>query len=92
MRRFKFLLLNEHAVISSNQVPWWQRYQPVSYSLENSRSGTIAELEDMITRCNAVGVDIYADAVINHMTAGDNTGSNGSVVSKIIIQKSHMVL
>lgn len=76
---------NEHAVINnnSNQVfPWWQRYQPVSYSLENSRSGTIAELEDMITRCNAVGVDIYADAVINHMIGGgEATGSNGSRVT-----------
>ena len=73
---------NEHAVISDKGFPWWQRYQQVSYSLENSRSGTLADLEDMISRCKAVGVDIYADAVINHMTAGDNIGSNGSVVSK----------
>ncbi|MDJ0726681.1 MAG: alpha-amylase family protein [Prochloraceae cyanobacterium] len=74
---------NEHALISDRGFPWWQRYQPVSYSLENSRSGTIDELEDMISRCQAVGVDIYADAVINHMIGGDSAiGSNGSNVTK----------
>ncbi|GEM_PF-190541 len=59
---------------------WAQRYQPVSYSL-NSRSGTEAEFIDMVQRCNAVGVGIYVDAVINHMTgtgAGCRTGSGGS--------------
>jgi alpha-amylase len=45
---------------------WWTRYQPVSYRIE-SRSGTREEFADMITRCKAAGVDIYADAVINHM-------------------------
>ena len=27
----------------------------------------------MVSRCNAVGVRIYVDAVINHMAAGGNT-------------------
>jgi alpha-amylase len=45
---------------------WWTRYQPVSYKIE-SRSGTRKEFEDMVTRCRAAGVGIYADAVINHM-------------------------
>jgi alpha-amylase len=58
----------EHRVIYSNgERPWWERYQPVSYKLV-SRSGTREELADMIKRCNAVGVEIYADAVINHMS------------------------
>lgn len=61
----------EHPVIKP--YPWWQRYQPVSYKLE-SRSGTRAELADMISRCNAVGVKVYADAVVNHM-AGTGTPS-----------------
>ncbi|HWK88599.1 MAG TPA: alpha-amylase family protein [Longimicrobium sp.] len=61
---------------------WWQRYQPVSYSIERSRSGTRAELIDMVARCRAAGVDIYVDAVINHMTAGSGTGSNGTVYTK----------
>ncbi|MDZ7631076.1 MAG: alpha-amylase family protein [Gemmatimonadaceae bacterium] len=75
---------SEHAIIrnASNFFPWWQRYQTVSYKLDQSRSGTAAELTDMVTRCKAVGVDIYADVVINHMTAGSGTGSAGSVYTK----------
>lgn len=70
----------EHAVI--NGAPWWQRYQPVSYRIERSRSGTRAEFVDMVNRCGAVGVGIYVDAVINHMTAGAGTGSNGTTYTK----------
>lgn len=74
---------NEHAVIAgTTSYPWWQRYQPVSYRLDQSRSGTLTEFQDMLTRCNAAGVKIYADAVINHMTAGAGTGSDGSSYSK----------
>ncbi len=67
---------NEHAWVTSGDgapYPWWMRYQPVSYSLERSRSGTRAELADMVSRCAAVGVAIYADAVINHMAPGSGT-------------------
>ena len=46
---------------------WWTRYQPVSYRVE-SRSGTREEFADMAKRCKEAGVDIYADAIINHMT------------------------
>lgn len=49
---------------------WWTRYQPVSYAIEG-RSGTRAEFASMVARCKAVGVDIYVDAVINHMSAGN---------------------
>lgn len=49
---------------------WWTRYQPVSYAIEG-RSGTRAEFASMVARCKAVGVDIYVDAVINHMAAGN---------------------
>ena len=69
----------EHAVVANR--PWWQRYQPVSYALE-SRSGTRTEFAGMVTRCAAAGVDIYVDAVINHMTAGAGTGSDGTVYTK----------
>lgn len=74
----------EHLVIATGitRHPWWQRYQPVSYKLDNSRSGTVAQFSDMIARCRAVGVDIYVDAVINHMTAGSGTGSAGSTFTK----------
>lgn len=70
---------NEHNWIPSGDgspYPWWMRYQPVSYSLDRSRSGTRAELINMVQRCNAVGVAIYADAVINHMTAGAGSTSS----------------
>ena len=58
---------------------WWVRYQPVSYLLE-SRSGTRQEFIDMVNRCRAVGVNIYVDAVINHMSGQDRsgTGTGGS--------------
>lgn len=64
---------NEHAVITNR--PWYERYQPVSYKLDQSRSGTLAQFTDMVNRCKAVGVGIYVDAVINHMAA--DTGING---------------
>jgi alpha-amylase len=66
----------EHLVASGN--PWWERYQPVSYRLD-SRSGNRAEFANMVSRCNAAGVGIYADAVINHMAGVDSgTGIAGT--------------
>lgn len=70
----------EHIVLPPGH-PWWQRYQPVSYQLEG-RSGSTAEFADMVSRCAAAGVDIYVDAVLNHMTAGSGTGSAGTVYTK----------
>ncbi|HEX2092596.1 MAG TPA: alpha-amylase family protein [Longimicrobiaceae bacterium] len=70
----------EHLVLPA--APWWQRYQPVSYGIDRSRSGTRAEFVNMVNRCRAAGVDIYVDAVVNHMTAGSGTGSNGTVYTK----------
>ena len=70
---------NEHAWITSGDgapYPWWMRYQPVSYSLDRSRSGTRAQFIDMVNRCKTAGVGIYADAVINHMTGGSGTTSS----------------
>lgn len=84
-RQFKGVQISppsEHAVLAPNAFPWWQRYQTVSYRLNQSRSGTLAEFSDMINRCKAVGVEIYADAVINHMTAGSGTGSAGGAYTK----------
>jgi alpha-amylase len=50
--------------------PWWERYQPVSYRLE-TRSGDRAAFADMVSRCDAAGVEIYVDAVLNHMADAD---------------------
>lgn len=73
----------EHRVIEGMNYPWWQRYQAVSYLIQ-SRSGTRAEFEEMTARCAAVGVDIYVDAVINHMSGLNpdecDTGSAGTPI------------
>lgn len=59
--------------------PWFERYQPVSYKIA-TRSGGEAEFRDMVRRCNNVGVRIYVDCVINHMTGdiGKGHGTGGS--------------
>eukprot|EP00401_Gymnodinium_catenatum_P027877 CAMPEP_0117495684 /NCGR_PEP_ID=MMETSP0784-20121206/20262_1 /TAXON_ID=39447 /ORGANISM="" /LENGTH=453 /DNA_ID=CAMNT_0005290619 /DNA_START=180 /DNA_END=1541 /DNA_ORIENTATION=+ len=57
---------------------WWTRYQPVSYRLDGCRSGTADEFYEMVKRCNAVGVRVVVDAVINHMAAGSGVGTAGS--------------
>jgi len=44
-----------------------------------SRSGSEAEFREMVTTCNNLGVFIYIDGVINHMTGGGSgIGSDGS--------------
>jgi alpha-amylase len=61
---------------------WWTRYQPVSYQLEG-RGGTRIQFEDMVRRCRTAGVDIYADAIINHMSGvGEGMGVAGSVYGR----------
>jgi alpha-amylase len=72
----------EHSIVPTHD--WSERYQPVSYSIARSRSGTGAEFADMVNRCQAVGVDIIVDAVINHMTnfPSPGVGSNGTTYSK----------
>ncbi|MEO1211185.1 MAG: alpha-amylase family protein [Cyanobacteria bacterium J06638_20] len=72
----------EHVVLPEAGFPWWQRYQPVSYQLE-SRSGDRAQLQKMIRRCHDAGVEVYADAVINHMAGVERgVGSAGSPFTK----------
>ncbi len=70
----------EHTVVNGR--PWWEHYQAVSYDLGQTTFGTRAEFEDMVRRCRAAGVDVYVDAVINHMTAGSGTGSAGTAYTK----------
>ncbi|MEP7344704.1 MAG: alpha-amylase family protein [Gemmatimonadaceae bacterium] len=72
----------EHSIVPSHD--WSERYQPVSYSVERSRSGTGPEFRAMVSRCHTVGVDIIVDAVINHMTnfPSPGVGSNGTAYTK----------
>jgi alpha-amylase len=55
-------------VANKKQNAWISRYQPTGYQIE-SRSGTREQFQSMVDRCKAVGVDIYSDMVINHMTS-----------------------
>lgn len=53
---------------------WWTAYQPVSHRIE-SRLGTREEFAAMVRACDAVGVEVIADAVVNHMTGQDTPGT-----------------
>lgn len=67
--------------IVSEGRPWWERYQPISYRLI-TRSGNELEFADMVRRCNDVGVRIYVDVLLNHMSGdwvGTARGTGGSV-------------
>jgi alpha-amylase len=55
--------------------PWYFMYQPVSYRLQG-RMGTRDDLRKMIHSCRSVGVRVYADAVVNHMTGGGNDANH----------------
>ncbi|KAI0560968.1 ATPase [Gracilaria domingensis] len=57
---------------SVDRPEWWSRYQPLSYAVEG-RSGTRSQFRSMVKRCAMVGVDIYVDAIINHMAALDRS-------------------
>ncbi|VDP22457.1 unnamed protein product, partial [Heligmosomoides polygyrus] len=69
---------NDHIILYQNDdVPWWVRYQPVSYNLV-SRSGDEDQFKDMVDRCNKVGVRIVVDVVMNHMVGvGQKFGVDG---------------
>jgi alpha-amylase len=72
----------EHSITPS--FDWSERYQPVSYTIAHSRSGDSTEFVNMVQRCKAAGVDIYVDAVINHMTnfPSPGVGSAGTAYTK----------
>ena len=40
------------------------------------RGGNRQQFIDMVDRCKAVGVNIFVDAVINHMSGLDSEGNN----------------
>uniref|UniRef100_A0A1L8DQX1 Alpha-amylase n=1 Tax=Nyssomyia neivai TaxID=330878 RepID=A0A1L8DQX1_9DIPT len=66
--------VNENVIIPNR--PWWERYQPISYVL-TTRSGNENDFLDMSRRCNAVGIRIYVDVLLNHMSA-DNDPAHGT--------------
>ncbi|UAC01903.1 alpha-amylase [Dactylosporangium vinaceum] len=54
--------------------PWWDIYQPAAYDL-NSRMGTRAQFQSMVSTCHAAGVKVYVDTVINHMTGANQSST-----------------
>ncbi|MBU7599392.1 alpha-amylase family protein [Streptomyces sp. P38-E01] len=66
---------------------WWTQYQPVSYDIAG-RLGDRAQFESMVDTCNGAGVKVVADAVINHMSAGEGTGTGGSEYTKYSYPKA----
>jgi alpha-amylase len=72
--------VSEYAVVTDPYRPWWERYQPVSYKNMNTRSGNEQQFANMVRRCNAVGVRVYVDVIMNHMTGSGRSGqgSGGS--------------
>jgi len=66
--------VNENIIVANR--PWWERYQPISYVL-TTRSGNEAQFRSMVTRCNNVGVRIYVDIILNHMS-GDSSNPVGT--------------
>ncbi|KDR18093.1 hypothetical protein L798_07788, partial [Zootermopsis nevadensis] len=79
--------VQENVIVSSPNRPWWERYQPISYKIV-TRSGDEAAFRSMVRRCNDVGVRIYVDIVINHMTGDHATavGVGGSTADTYNLQ------
>lgn len=68
---FDWILTNPpQESISGSQ--WWTHYQPISYRLD-STAGTREQFIKMVNACNAAGVKVITDAVINHMAGGRGT-------------------
>jgi len=63
----------EHIVLPGNGYPWWQDYQPISYTL-TTRRGNEEQYAAMISACHAAGVKVYADVVLNHMQGAGQSG------------------
>ncbi|MFD0212791.1 alpha-amylase family protein [Streptomyces hirsutus] len=60
---------------------WWTSYQPVSYKIAG-RLGDRTAFRNMVNTCHSAGVKVVVDAVINHMAAGNGTGTGGSAYTK----------
>ncbi|MFV2020750.1 carbohydrate-binding module family 20 domain-containing protein [Micromonospora sp. LOL_023] len=60
---------------------WWTAYQPVSYAIAG-RLGDRTAFKAMIDTCHGAGVKVIVDAVVNHMSAGQGTGSGGTAYTK----------
>ncbi|MCG9626871.1 alpha-amylase family protein [Vibrio mediterranei] len=51
----------------SNEVKWWQLYQPQDYRVIDNKLGNTEDFKAMMLELNDVGVWVYIDVVFNHM-------------------------
>ena len=66
---------------AQNGVNWYDIYQPVDYTSFVSKMGNATEFQAMINTCHAAGVRVYADIVVNHLSAATGTATNGASFS-----------
>ncbi len=66
---------------AQNGVNWYDIYQPVDYTGFVSKMGNATEFQAMINTCHAAGVRVYADIVVNHLSAATGTATNGASFS-----------
>lgn len=69
-----------HEPPDMKKMPWYERYQVYSYNI-TTRSGDAVDLQRMTTRCHQVGIKVYVEVVLNHMTTNFfnyKTGVGGS--------------
>ncbi len=62
---YKKVLISPAMKSSGNE--WWARYQPQDLRVIDSPLGNKQDLTSMIAALKSVGVDVYADVVLNHM-------------------------
>ncbi|MCW8333647.1 alpha-amylase family protein [Vibrio paucivorans] len=53
--------------MKSSGTQWWARYQPQDLRVIDSPLGNKQDLASMIAALSNVGIDVYADVVLNHM-------------------------
>lgn len=50
---------------------WWKAYQPISFKIGNVY-GSKEDLIRLCRKCEKIGLQIFADAIINHMASDNN--------------------
>jgi len=69
------------------QDQWWTSYQPVSYTLDG-KEGSRQQFADMVKTCNAAGVKVIVDTIVNHMSGTGSVGA-GSIAGESFSKYSY---
>ena len=49
--------------------PWWLIYQPIELGIGDTLLGTVEDIEHAVSVCNANGLQVIADIVVNNLAA-----------------------